>query len=339
MRNILIIGSGAFGTSIASIAAENFKQVLIKVRSQESFNEIQSGENHSYLPGIALDQKIKPVLAWDQVREMTGDHLDLIVFGLPTKAISSYLSENKEILEFWLNKNVPIVCLSKGIDADTLQLPDELFESFFPTYQDLLTFLSGPSFAKEILEKQVTLVSLAGSSRQTLMKICQMLQTSYFKMLPTYDVKGVLLGGALKNILAIGGGILEGLGFNHNTRAAMITRGIEEMLRIGAVYHAKPETFYGLSGMGDLILTTTGELSRNKQFGVEIAKGRKPLEIINSQRSVVEGYRTTKAVHAISLKHELRTPLFHMIYSILYEGLTPKDAIRKLMDLPVKFED
>ena len=210
-----------------------------------------------------------------------------------------------------------------------------MFNHHFSQYHDYITYLSGPSFAKEILDKQVTIVSLAGKNPKVLLNTSEMLQTEYFKAFPTYDIKGVLLGGALKNILAIAGGILEGMGYNHNTRAAMITRGITEMLRFGKVFNARPETFYSFSGMGDLILTTTSSLSRNKTFGLEIAKGRKPSEIIASQRSVVEGYKTTKAAHQLAQEYHIRTRLFDGIYQILYNDVAPQEVIKKLMELPV----
>jgi glycerol-3-phosphate dehydrogenase (NAD(P)+) len=166
-----------------------------------------------------------------------------------------------------------------------------------------------------------------------------MLATDFFKALPTTDVKGVLLGGSLKNVIAIAGGIMEGLGYNHNTRAALITRGITEMLRFGSFFGARPETFYGLSGMGDLILTTTGELSRNKSFGIEIAKGRKAEEIIKSTKSVVEGYKTTKAAYLLANKMKIRARIFSGIYEVLYNNHNPAEVIQGLMMLPAKFED
>jgi glycerol-3-phosphate dehydrogenase (NAD(P)+) len=165
-----------------------------------------------------------------------------------------------------------------------------------------------------------------------------MLNNDYFKVFLSYDVKGVLLGGALKNVLAIAGGIGEGLGFNHNTRAAMITRGIHEMLRFGKVFNARPETFYGLSGMGDLILTTTGDLSRNRAFGIEIAKGRKAQDIIKSQRYVVEGYKTTLAAFRLSERYDIRSRIFNGLYQVLYKDVSPKDLIDQMMSLPARFE-
>jgi glycerol-3-phosphate dehydrogenase (NAD(P)+) len=200
-------------------------------------------------------------------------------------------------------------------------------------------YLSGPSFAKEIIDKQITLVSLGGENRDRLLEACEMLGADFFKAVPTTDVKGVLLGGSLKNVIAIAGGIMEGLGYNHNTRAALITRGIVEMLRFGSVFGARPETFYGPSGMGDLILTTTGELSRNKAFGIEIAKGHKPSEIISRTKSVVEGYKTAKAAHLLAQKVNIRARIFSGLYEVLYEDADPREVVQNLMMLPPKFDD
>ncbi|WP_164848214.1 NAD(P)H-dependent glycerol-3-phosphate dehydrogenase [Halobacteriovorax sp. HLS] len=334
----LVVGAGAFGTALASVLANNFKQVILKVRSEDVYNGLLEGENSVYLPGLKLSSNIIPALTWEEVDEKTTGKIEIIVSGLPTAGISSFFQENFDRFSTYLDKNIPIVSLSKGIDPETLELADDLFFDLWSHHRELFTFLSGPSFAKEILEEQITLVTLAGRSRKVLQSVSKMLDTSYFKVLPSYDIKGVLLGGALKNILAIAGGIVEGLGYNHNTRAAMITRGIAEMLRFGKVYNARPETFYGLSGMGDLILTTTGDLSRNKSFGLELAKGRTAEEIIASQRTVVEGYKTAKAVHLVSKKYEIRANIFQGVYRVLYENADPQEVLTKLMRQPAKFE-
>lgn len=334
----LVIGAGAFGTSIASVLTNNFKKIIMKVRSQDIYDCLKKGENTVYLPGRKLSAKIVPALTWDEVHQLVEGKIEIIVSGLPTAGIREFCNSSLNEMNNLLAKDIPFVSLSKGIDSETLELPDDLFFQFFPRYKDQFCFLSGPSFAAEILDEQITIVSLAGRSRKHLIKVGEMLQTDYFKCLHSYDVKGVLLGGALKNILAIAGGIIEGLGYNHNTRAAMITRGIVEMLRFGQVFNARPETFYGLSGMGDLILTTTGELSRNKVFGIEIAKGKKPEEIIKAQRTVVEGYKTTKAAYLLSQKYEIRSRIFHGLYVVLYENGKPHDVIKELMRAPSKFE-
>lgn len=337
-QTAVVLGAGAFGTSIAFVLAQNFKRVVIKVRSQDIYDEIKRGENHTYLPGQKIPQEIVPALTWEELKSQTLGDVDLVVSGLPTTAIRPFFRENAEEVKNFLKSGIPFVSLAKGIDTETLELPDDMFRDYLNEYEDQLTYLSGPSFAKEILDKQITLVSLAGRSRSTLLKASEMMQTEFFKCFPTYDIKGVLLGGALKNVLAISSGIIEGLGYNHNTRAAMITRGIVEMLRFGVVFNARPETFYGFSGMGDLILTSTGELSRNKQFGIEVARGRKPEDIIKATRSVVEGYKTTKAAFELTKKYEIRARLFQGMYMVLYKGYEPKELIREMMSLPSKFE-
>ncbi len=335
----IVIGGGAFGTALASILAKSVDQVVIKVRSDDVYQAINSGENNVYLPDLTLPKNITAALDWDELDKKIENHeLKLVISGLPAAAIRDYFKVNQERFVKFFKKGIPLVSLSKGIDPETLELSDDLFFDFFHEYKELILFLSGPSFAKEIIQEQITLVTLAGRHKGVLEDVSKLLECSYFKALPSYDVKGVLLGGALKNVLAIAGGIVEGLGFNHNTRAAMITRGIAEMLRFGKVFNARPETFYGLSGMGDLILTTTGELSRNKSFGLEIAKGRKATEIIASQRAVVEGYKTTRAVHLLSEKYDVRARIFSGVYQVLYEEMNPAQVIGGLMDSPVKFE-
>lgn len=337
-KTALVIGAGAFGTSIAALLSHNFQKVILKVRGQDVYQQlIEARENSVYLPGQKLPENIFPALSWEEVDQLADD-IEIIISGLPTAAISTYFQLHRSRIEGYLQNQIPLVSLSKGIDPNTLELPDDLFFEVFPDYKDLFIFLSGPSFAKEIMEKQITMATLAGRSRPHLKKVSEMMATDYFKVLMSYDVKGVLLGGALKNILAIAGGIIEGLGYNHNTRAAMITRGIAEMLRFGVVFNARPETFYGLAGMGDLILTTTGGLSRNKTFGLEIARGRTPQEIIESSRSVVEGYKTAKAAHLISEKYEIRARIFNGLYSVLYENAQPKAVIEHIMRAPSRFE-
>lgn len=336
MKTALVIGGGAFGTSIASILSNNFEKVFVKVRSQDVYDGMKlHHENSVYLKGLPLAENIVPIMSWDEVEK---SDIELIISGLPTSALRSYFSENRGYVTPFLNKGVPLVSLAKGIDHETLELPDDLLLSSFSEYRDNLTYLSGPSFAHEIMKEQITVVSLAGRNKRTLEKVCSMMATDYFRLLPNYDVKGVLLGGALKNILAIAGGILEGLGYNHNTRAAMITRGIAEMLRFGNVFNARPETFYGMSGMGDLILTSTGDLSRNKIFGMKIAKGQKPEDIIASQRSVVEGYKTAKAAYLLTQNYDIHARIFKGVYSILYEGLKVDDAIKQIVTAPMRFE-
>jgi glycerol-3-phosphate dehydrogenase (NAD(P)+) len=336
----VVIGGGAFGTCMAQVYARNFKTVFVKVRSQDVYQGMkEQRQNLVYLPNFSLAENLVPILEWSELdTSLQNRSLDLLVSGLPTAATRPFLQSNFDRLSGWLKQGMPFVSLSKGIDPETLELPDDVIFQIFPTFRDQVVFLSGPSFAKEVMEQQITAVSIASRSRETMLRVAEMTDTDYFRCLPNYDVKGVLLGGALKNSLAIGVGVLEGLGFNDNTRAAFITRGINEMLRFGKVFNARPETFYGLSGMGDLILTTTGGLSRNKQFGLELASGRKADDILKEQRTVVEGYRTAKAAKLLASRYHIRTTLFDGIYDIMYHDLEPRVLIAQIMSLPTRFE-
>jgi glycerol-3-phosphate dehydrogenase (NAD(P)+) len=338
-KTALVLGGGAFGTAIGFVLTQNFEKVIILVRSKENYDEINRGENATYLPGQKLPKSICAALSWKEVQELKTGEIELIISGLPMSAIEDFCMRNEHEMMQLLERGVPLVNLAKGINHENLKLPDELFKTYFEKYRTQLMYLSGPSFAKEIIDKQITLVSLAGENRDQLLHACEMLGADFFKAVPTTDVKGVLLGGSLKNVIAIAGGIMEGLGYNHNTRAALITRGIVEMLRFGSVFGARPETFYGPSGMGDLILTTTGELSRNKAFGIEIAKGHKPIDVISRSKSVVEGYKTAKAAHFLAQKMNIRARIFSGLYEVLYENADPRAVVQNLMMLPPKFDD
>jgi len=338
-KTAVVIGGGAFGSAIAFVLAQNFSRVLILVRSQNICEEINSGTNTTYLPGHKLPSNIKAVQSWEEIKSLTVDEVQLIVSGLPMSALDEFMGTHKEEIIKYFERDVVLVNLAKGIDPDTLALPDEMYLKHFGPFQDQLMYLSGPSFAQEILEKQVTLVSLAGTHKEKLLRVCEMFNTFFFKCLPTTDVKGVLLGGSLKNVIAIAGGIIEGLGYNHNTRAALITRGIVEMLRFGAFFNARPETFYGPSGMGDLILTTTGGLSRNKSFGLEMAKGKKASEVLANTKSVVEGYKTTKAAYFLAERENINARIFKGLYQVLYLDQDPREVIKEMMKLPSKFDE
>ena len=340
-KHALVIGGGAFGTSIANVLANNFERVILKVRRENIWEEIlRHGENKEYLPGHTLSPNIWPALTWKEVEENVGGSLDLIVSGLPVASLINFYTLNREYIAGYLEEKTPLVSLSKGINLreNKIEFPDDIFFKFWPEHRSLFTFLSGPSFAGEIMQKQITLVTLAGESRQQLARVSSMFETNYFKVLGSEDIKGVLLGGALKNVMAIAGGIIEGLGYSTNTRAAMLTVGIAEMLKFAPLYGAKPETFYGLSGMGDLILTTTGGLSRNKRYGLELAMGGNPARIHSQQKGVVEGYQTTRAVHTISQENNIQTHIFKGIYRVIFDQENPRNVIEELMALPFRFE-
>jgi glycerol-3-phosphate dehydrogenase (NAD(P)+) len=339
-QTALVFGGGAFGTAVATVLCSNFKRVILKVRSKDVYESLQSKrENGIYLPGQKIPDNLYPALSWEEAKELEEGPVEVLVSGLPTKAIGEFSKVNFDILESYFKKDIPFVSLSKGMDSDTLELANDIYHHYFSDFRDNFTYLSGPSFAKELMDKNPTAVSLAGRDRQTLEKILLYLETPFFKVLPCFDVRGVLLGGALKNLLTICGGIVEGLGFGHNTIAALITLGINEMLRFGVIYNARPETFYGPSGMGDLILSVTGNLSRNKQFGMDVATGVDPEAIILSHRYTVEGYKTTKAAYFLAEKFQIKARLTRSLYNVLYKYKNPLDELEKLMKTPSRFQN
>ena len=334
----LVIGGGAFGTSMANVLGNSFERVLVQVRSDDVFEGILQGENKVYLPGKKLNKELKPFKAWKDVESDIKD-ISLVVMGLPTSALRPYLGDEnnlnyiKEILE----NDVPMVSLCKGIEATSLELPDDLLYQFLGEYKDNLTFLSGPSFAAEIMDEQITLASLAGRSKKHLSQVAEFLSCHYFKVFMTYDVKGVLLGGALKNILPLLVGLLKGWVITTIPGQRLSQEASQKCYAL-VKYLTQGRNILWLGGMGDLILTTTGGLSRNKSFGLEMAKGRKAKEIISSQRSVVEGYKTTYAAHLLSQKYEIHARIFRGIYEVLYNDADVREIIQNFMELPAKFE-
>ena len=331
-RIALVVGAGAFGTAIASVLSLRFQKVILKVRSRDVYQTIKNhSQNSVYLPDLPIPSNVFPILEWEELLLENEKQIDLLVSGLPTSGIRPFYSDNRERFLSWFERDIPFVSLSKGIHSETLEMADDFFFDLFPKHRQLFTFLSGPSFAREIMQKQITLVTLAGHSLECVYRVKGMLETFFFKCISSDDVKGVLLGGALKNVIAIAGGIIEGLGYNHNTRAALITRAIAEMLKFGSIYNAHAETFYGPSGMGDLILSTSGGISRNRQFGLAVAEGQSPKEFIEKKRIVVEGYKTAYASHIMGKRHGISAPIFEGVYQVLYQNLKPEQAINQIM--------
>jgi glycerol-3-phosphate dehydrogenase (NAD(P)+) len=205
-------------------------------------------------------------------------------------------------------------------------------EEVLPTSPSNIAALSGPSFAKEVCQRQPTAVSLAAKNHDLAVRLQPFFTTPYFKAFTTTDILGVQLGGALKNVIALAAGGADGLGFGYNTRAALISRGLAEIIRLGQALGADPKTFSGLSGLGDLILTSTGALSRNRTVGFQIGRGMKLPEILKDMKMVAEGLQTTRAAYHLAQKHGVRMPIVQQVYSVLFEGKDPHRAVTDLME-------
>jgi len=225
-----------------------------------------------------------------------------------------------------------VVSASKGIELDTLQTMDEVLAGVLPqAVAARATFLSGPSFALEVGLGLPTAVTVASHDPEAAVEAQELFQTDYFRVYTNSDVRGVELGGALKNVIAIASGVVDGLGLGYNTQAALITRGLAEITRLGMALGADPATFAGLAGMGDLILTCTGALSRNRTVGVELGRGRPIEAILGEMTMVAEGVRTAHAAHQLARRTGVEMPIVSEVYALLYEGLGPREAVENLM--------
>ncbi|HEY6011642.1 MAG TPA: NAD(P)H-dependent glycerol-3-phosphate dehydrogenase, partial [Nitrospirota bacterium] len=242
-------------------------------------------------------------------------------------------------LASFLVKDAILISASKGIEIETTMPLSDVFKDVLPReLHHRLCFLSGPSFAKEVAQRMPTAVALASYDAGIGKKAQDLLSTSYFRVYTNPDVVGVELAGSLKNVVAIAAGALEGMGFGYNTMAALLTRGLAEMARLGAAMGGAPATFSGLAGMGDLVLTCTGGLSRNRTLGVRLGRGEKLTDIMSGAKTVAEGVKTAKAARDLAKKHGVEMPIVDEVYQLLYEDKDPKRAIRDLMTRELKGE-
>lgn len=327
-----IIGAGSFGTALGSILADKGYDVTLWTRSEEQARSInQNHMNSKHMPDLVLPDLLK---ANTDLIQVVKDK-DMIVSAPPSHALSGILKEIKDHIPL----KVPIVSASKGIENESLRLVSEIFESELPgQYHSQLSYLSGPSFAKEMVKRVPTIVSIASKNEATAKRVQEIFSFTYFRTYWTPDVVGVEVGGALKNVIAIAAGVADGLGFGQNTRAALITRGLNEITRMGIKMGADPMTFLGPSGMGDLVLTCCGEASRNRTVGYRLGKGEKLKEILASMNEVAEGVKTTLSTKNLADKLGVEMAITHEVYRMLYEDKDPKEVVKALMSRDLKRE-
>ncbi|MCW7461356.1 NAD(P)H-dependent glycerol-3-phosphate dehydrogenase [Leptospira limi] len=327
-----IIGSGSFGTALGSILADKGYDVTLWTRSEEQARSINENHmNSKHMPDLVLPEKLR---ASTDLIQVVKDK-EMIVSAPPSHALSGILKEIKDHIPH----KVPIVSASKGIENESLRLVSEIFESELPgQYHSQLSYLSGPSFAKEMVKRVPTIVSIASKNEATAKRVQEIFSFTYFRTYWTPDVVGVEVGGALKNVIAIAAGVADGLGFGQNTRAALITRGLNEITRMGIKMGADPMTFLGPSGMGDLVLTCCGEASRNRTVGFRLGKGEKLKEILASMNEVAEGVKTTLSTKNLSDKLGVEMAITQEVYRMLYEDKDPKEVVKALMGRDLKRE-
>ncbi|WP_217282362.1 NAD(P)H-dependent glycerol-3-phosphate dehydrogenase [Bacillus sp. CRN 9] len=325
IEKVAVIGAGSWGTALAMVLADNGHEVRIWGHKEEQITEINTlHTNEKYLPSVPLPHNITGFSSLDEVLS----EIETIILAVPTKAIREVLNKIAKIR----SEPLIIVHVSKGIEPDSLLRISEMIEQEMPA--DLLkdiVVLSGPSHAEEVSLRHPTTVSVSASNMETAEKVQDMFINQNFRVYTNPDIVGVEIGGALKNIIALAAGISDGLGYGDNAKAALVTRGLAEITRLGVKMGASPLTFSGLAGIGDLIVTCTSKHSRNWRAGNLIGQGHNLDEVLKNMGMVVEGVRTTKAAHQLAVKYDVKMPITSVLYDILFNGVNAKDGVDMLM--------
>jgi glycerol-3-phosphate dehydrogenase (NAD(P)+) len=328
-RTVAVIGAGSWGTALAIHAHECGHRVRLWVHSPDTLKVIQtSRSNEIYLPGFPIPEEV----------EITSDEkcvadADYSLLAFPSTHFRPTFSRFQS---HWKSQTALISCI-KGMEPDTCKRISEIVQEMSGN-RYLFSVLSGPSFAKEVAQHYPTAVVIGSEHRELGKQIQTDLSSPYFRLYYNPDVPGIELGASIKNIIAIAAGVVSGLGYGYNTLSGLITRGLAELNRLAIQMGANPLTLSGLAGLGDLILTCTGDLSRNRQVGYELGRGKKIDEITGQMRMVAEGVRTTKAVYKLSQQLNVAMPITEQVYHVIYEGVDPRAAILQLMSRELKEE-
>ncbi len=327
-----VIGAGSWGTALADLLAQKGFDTTLWVYEPEVKIQIETQrENKVFLPGVVLAPNLVPTN--DLVRAAADK--DLLVMVVPSHLVRDVARR----MAPHVSKSTVVVSASKGIENETYLPMSAILKETLPHLSEKqFTVLSGPSFAKEVARKVPTLVTVAAMDMEAAVWVQQVFATSFFRVYTNADMIGVELGGAVKNVIAIASGIVDGLGLGLNTRAALITRGLSEITRLGLKLGANPHTFAGLAGVGDLMLTCTGDLSRNHAVGQQIGAGKTLAAILAEMRMVAEGVRTAESVYNLSRKLGVEMPITHQVYYVLYENLPPAEAVYRLMTRDLRHE-
>ncbi len=320
--NISVIGSGTWGCALCAIAAEKGNDVTLWSYFKEESEDLKnSGGKVKNLPGFVLPENI----TYTSDLEVASKDKDLIVMVTPSQAIG----KTAQAMSKFVKEGTIIVCASKGFDGETQKTLTETIEDKIPRAK--VAALSGPSHAEEVAKHMPTTLVAASKDRQVAEIIQELFMTEYLRIYTNDDVLGVEIGGALKNIIALCAGISDGLGLGDNAKAALMTRGMAEIARLGIKMGAKLSTFSGLSGMGDLIVTCTSMHSRNRRAGILIGQGKTVEEATKEVNMVVEGIYATKEAYKLSEKYDVEMPVVHEVYRVLFEGKSAKNVAYALM--------
>ncbi|MBW1765700.1 MAG: NAD(P)-dependent glycerol-3-phosphate dehydrogenase [Deltaproteobacteria bacterium] len=332
MNKIGVIGAGSWGTTLASLLSEKGCRVDLWVREEEVYHQIKRERvNKIFLPDMEIDSQLNPVRSYEEALA----EKDLILFVVPSHVFREMLNNIKP----YLRPGMALMTATKGIENDTLKTMSQVAESILQKeYTEKFSYLAGPSFAREVFLKYPTAVTIACRDMGHAEPLQRLFFTEFFRVYITQDLIGSQISGALKNVIAIAAGIADGLNFGHNARAALITRGLAEITRLGVAMGANPLTFAGLTGMGDLVLTCTGDLSRNRTLGLKIGKGMNLKDIMGGMNMVAEGVKTSISAYQLAKKMDVEMPIISQVYDVLYQGKDPKEAVRALMTRELKRE-
>lgn len=325
MEQIAVLGAGSWGTALSIVLADNGHAVRLWGQRKEQIEEINHKRtNEKYLPGIQLPNAIAGYESLCEALEA----IETAVLAVPTKAIRDVLKKVRECIR----QPITIVSVSKGIEPDTHKRISEIIEEEMGSFLQDVVVLSGPSHAEEVSLRHPTTVTVSSKNMKAAERIQDLFMNSqYFRVYTNPDLIGVEIGGALKNIIALAAGITDGLGYGDNAKAALMTRGLAEIARLGCALGANPLTFSGLTGIGDLIVTCTSVHSRNWRAGHLLGKGKPLDEVLENMGMVVEGVRTTKAAYQLAKKLGVKMPITEVLYDVLFNGKNPKEGADSLM--------
>jgi glycerol-3-phosphate dehydrogenase (NAD(P)+) len=331
MRQVAVVGGGGWGTTLAVHLANRGPEVRLWMRESDLVERmLKRRDNPVYLPGVAIPESVTPSSRLDDALEGA----EMIVGVVP----SQYAREVYEAMAGAARDGTPAVLATKGIEEKTLALPIDVARESLGGDRGYAV-LSGPSFAEEVARGLPTALVVASESRELAERVQELLSSNSLRVYTNQDVVGVQLAGALKNVIAIAAGILDGLGMGHNTLAALLTRGLAEITRLGLALGGRPSTFSGLAGVGDLVVTCTGGLSRNRRVGQALGRGELLREIVAHSSGVAEGIRTTRAARDLARRVGVEMPIVEEMYRILYEDRSPGEAWTHLMSRPLTSED
>ncbi|MDM8331281.1 MULTISPECIES: NAD(P)H-dependent glycerol-3-phosphate dehydrogenase [Limosilactobacillus] len=327
-EKVAVLGAGSWGSVLANLLVDNGHEVELWSRDQDQVDRLNKDHvNPAYMKDFTYSSKLHATT--NMKAAVKG--ADVILIVIPTKGIRQVAHKLNGVLAD-LEQRSLIVHATKGLEQNTYKRPSEMIkEEIDPKYRRDIVVLSGPSHAESVAIKDMTAVTAACANLADAEKVQKLFSNSYFRVYTNDDVIGAEFGAALKNIIAIGAGALQGLGYHDNARAALITRGLAEIRRLGVAFGANPMTFIGLSGVGDLVVTATSKNSRNWRAGYQLGQGQKLDDVINNMGMVIEGVYTTKAAYELSKKRQVRMPITDALYRVLYEGEDIKTAISQLM--------